>query len=137
MIYTIISEAQHSFTILLISVLALYNAGINADCLSELGCGAPSLGCQYKCPFGFPCTVENDCISGSCTANFCDVGKPAGFTVKPTVPIDRPVSNSQWSANSISSLSDFGHIIKVSYGSQNQAFSPDPTGSSGSTIKIK
>jgi hypothetical protein len=57
--------------------------------------------------------------------------------VKPTVPIDRPVSNSQWSANSISSLSDFGHIIKVSYGSQNQAFSPDPTGSSGSTIKIK
>ena len=141
-------------SILVITIFAIQYSLIKAECLSgtlkanqhiDIGCGAPSLGCQYRCPFGFPCSVDNDCISASCTSYFCDVGKPAGFSnvpviKKPTAPADRtPIrgSGSRWAATSIKSLSDFGHIIKVSYGKENQDFAPDPSGAGGSVIKIR
>jgi hypothetical protein len=108
----------------------------------DLGCGSPTIGCQYKCPFGFPCNYEHDCISGSCTSNFCDIGKPAGFVkvpALPPVPDDPPVSGPGgiWFANSITSLNDFGHIIKISYGKENVEYVSDPTGLDGSTLKVR
>ena len=54
----------------------------NAICDEELGCGSA---CTSKCPFGFPCVGNDDCLSTSCTAFYCDVGRPAKFQRRPIV----------------------------------------------------
>lgn len=41
-----------------------------------------------------------------------------------------------WSANSITSMSSFGHIIKIAFGNGNQAFVKNPVGSD-SVIQIR
>jgi hypothetical protein len=58
----------------------------------------------------------------------------------PSTPVHLPPDTASdwfWSTKSISSLADFGHVIKVAYGRENQEFAPDPSGAGGSTLKIR
>jgi hypothetical protein len=103
--------------------------------LIDQGCGRPAIGCMYKCPFGFPCYANDDCLSSSCTASFCDVGRPAGF--KPPVPIVPPPSSGKsWSISSVTATTDFKTILKDSYGQANRAFVKDPVGA-GTVIRVR
>ena len=112
--------------------------------MNDLGCGRKAIGCDFQCPFGFPCTADDDCLSGSCTASYCDVGRPTGFG-KPMAPAPKspsppPTASSgkNWNTKDIKSLSVFGTIIKEISGSEaNREFVPDPAGGPQNVIKVR
>ncbi|KAJ3039042.1 hypothetical protein HDV00_012668 [Rhizophlyctis rosea] len=110
-----------------------------------IGCGA---GCPHACPFGFPCTTSADCLSGSCTGGYCDVGSPTKLVTpgKPAAPAAPATTAPTTTGNSGSgtwSLPDFsaGNLsplkIKLdSYGQNNRAVVPDPAGTGKKVLRI-
>ncbi|TPX60718.1 hypothetical protein PhCBS80983_g01620 [Powellomyces hirtus] len=96
-------------------------------CDEDIGCGA---GCQYACPFGFPCNAPSDCLSGACSAGFCDTGKG-----KSSQKSSKP-SSSSWEMTTFHDGLEPINIVKTSYGEDNREIVPDPAGSGDKVLRV-
>ncbi|KAJ3051238.1 hypothetical protein HK097_007777 [Rhizophlyctis rosea] len=112
-----------------------------AAACKDLGCGA---GCPHACPFGFPCSTAADCLSGSCSGGYCDIGSPTklGAVNKPAAPAAQPTTTGT-SGSGTWGLPDFSagslaplKIKKDSYGQNNRAIVSDPAGTGKKVLRI-
>ncbi|KAI8591898.1 hypothetical protein BDZ88DRAFT_410048 [Geranomyces variabilis] len=120
---------------LLLSALPAARA---TSCNEDIGCGA---GCQYACPFGFPCQADGDCLSTSCSGGFCDsTSTSSSHTQKgsgsSSSSSSSAANNNAFELPTFAAGIDALNIVHSTYGEELRSVVPDPAGGRDKVMRV-
>ncbi|KAJ3145504.1 hypothetical protein HDU86_000890 [Geranomyces michiganensis] len=117
----------------LLLALICANPVTAAACDEDIGCGA---GCQYACPFGFPCKVSDDCLSTSCSSGFCDSGSKHAASSPSSPSSSSAAKNNAFELPTFADGIDALNIVTNAYGENLRSVVPDPAGGRDKVMKV-